>query len=107
MHLSDAADQQTSRDCWHAGPGRPPLNVWFAVEGYPIRPAAQRRVMLGVRRSTVTVVAGGLQSAGLMSIAHGRVRVIDRRGLEKASCECYCLIREQFDRLACDTANSA
>jgi CRP-like cAMP-binding protein len=64
-------------------------------------------VMLGVRRSTVTVVAGGLQSAGLIKYAHGRVRVIDRRGLEEASCECYCLIREQFDRLECDTAASA
>jgi CRP-like cAMP-binding protein len=64
-------------------------------------------VMLGVRRSTVTVVAGALQSAGLIRYAHGRVRVIDRRGLEEASCECYCLIREQFDRLECETATAA
>ena len=64
-------------------------------------------VMLGVRRSTVTVVAGRLQSAGLIKYAHGRVRVLDRRGLEEASCECYCLIREQFDRLECETGTAA
>lgn len=56
-------------------------------------------MMLGVRRQSVTVVAGTLQKAGLISYAHGHVRVLDRKGLEAASCECYAAIREQFRRL--------
>jgi CRP-like cAMP-binding protein len=56
-------------------------------------------VMLGVRRQTVTVVARTLQRAGLISYRHGHVHVIDRQGLEAAACECYALIRSQFDRL--------
>jgi CRP-like cAMP-binding protein len=56
-------------------------------------------VMLGVRRQSVTVVAGTLQSAGLITYKHGRMRVVDRAGLESASCECYAVIRRHFDRL--------
>jgi hypothetical protein len=56
-------------------------------------------IMLGVQRPTVSVVAAALQSAGLIHYRHGRVRVRDRRGLEAASCECYFIVREQFDRL--------
>jgi CRP-like cAMP-binding protein len=50
-------------------------------------------VMLGVRRPTVTVVAGTLQTAGLIRYTHGRITVLDRKGLEAASCECYQAIR--------------
>jgi CRP-like cAMP-binding protein len=50
--------------------------------------------MLGTRRATVTVTAGTLQSAGLISYRHGKVRVIDAAGLEEASCECYRAIRD-------------
>lgn len=57
-------------------------------------------MMLGVRRPTVTVVAGGLQQAGLISYKHGLVRVLDRKGLEAASCACYAAIRVHFDRMA-------
>jgi CRP-like cAMP-binding protein len=57
-------------------------------------------VMLGVQRPTVTTVAGGLQHAGLIRYTHGRVTVLDRRGLEAASCECYAIVRAHFDRLA-------
>jgi CRP-like cAMP-binding protein len=56
-------------------------------------------VMLGVRRQTVTVVAGQLQTAGLIRYTHGSVTVLNREGLERASCECYGVIRSHFDRL--------
>jgi CRP-like cAMP-binding protein len=56
-------------------------------------------VMLGVQRPTVSVVASTLQRAGLISYRQGLIRVLDRKGLEAASCECYALIRAQFDRL--------
>jgi CRP-like cAMP-binding protein len=55
--------------------------------------------MLGVRRPSVTVVAGTLQKAGLIEYRHGRIRVTDRRALENAACECYRILREVFDRL--------
>ena len=45
--------------------------------------------MLGVRRAGVTVVAGMLQKAGLISYSRGRMTIIDRPGLEKVACECY------------------
>ncbi|HZR23898.1 MAG TPA: Crp/Fnr family transcriptional regulator [Vicinamibacterales bacterium] len=56
-------------------------------------------VMLGVQRPTVSLVAASLQHAGLIRYTHGRVSVIDRKGLEAAACECYQIIRAQFDKL--------
>lgn len=56
-------------------------------------------VMLGVRRPTVTLVAGTLQRAGLIRYTHGRVTVLERRNLEQAACECYPIIRGHFNRL--------
>ena len=56
-------------------------------------------VMLGVQRPTVSVVAATLQEAGLIRYTYGRITVLDRKGLEGASCECYSLIRAHFDRL--------
>lgn len=55
--------------------------------------------MLGVRRASVTVVAGLLQKAGLIQYARGVIRILDRDGLEKQSCECYDVVRRQMDRL--------
>lgn len=55
--------------------------------------------MLGVCRSTVTLVAGALQRAGLIHYRRGAIRVLDRPGLETASCECYRVIRTQYERL--------
>jgi CRP-like cAMP-binding protein len=56
-------------------------------------------IMLGVRRQSVTVVAGTLQRAGLLTYKHGRITVLDRTGLEAASCECYASVRSRFDAL--------
>ncbi len=55
--------------------------------------------MLGVRRPTVTAVAGILQKAGLISYHRGRLTVLDRKGLEAASCECYEVVAKELDRL--------
>ena len=55
--------------------------------------------MLGVRRASVSVAAGILQKAGFIRYSRGRVTVLDRGGLEHASCECYGIIRAEFDRL--------
>jgi CRP-like cAMP-binding protein len=56
-------------------------------------------IVLGVRRPTVSIVAAALQEAGLIEYTHGRITVVNRKGLEGASCECYSLIRAHFDRL--------
>ena len=46
-------------------------------------------MMLGATRQTVTVVAGELQKKGLITYQRGKIRIVDRKGLEAASCECY------------------
>jgi CRP-like cAMP-binding protein len=56
-------------------------------------------IMLGVQRGTVTLVIGTLQDAGLITSKYGRIRVLKRQGLERASCECYEVIRAHFQRL--------
>jgi CRP-like cAMP-binding protein len=56
-------------------------------------------MMLGSTRPTVTTVAGTLQRAGLIRYTHSRVRILDRAGLEDASCECYATVKTAFDRL--------
>lgn len=55
--------------------------------------------MLGVRRASVTVAAGNLQKAGFIRYSLGRVAIVNREGLENASCECYRIIRTESDRL--------
>jgi CRP-like cAMP-binding protein len=55
--------------------------------------------MLGVRREGVTEAAGKLQDAGLISYQRGRITVLDRPGLEARSCECYQVVKTEFDRL--------
>jgi hypothetical protein len=55
--------------------------------------------MLGVRRATITEVAGSLQEEGLIEYSYGRVRVRDRAGLEAAACECYAIITREYARL--------
>lgn len=55
--------------------------------------------MLGVRREGVTEAAGKLQKAGLISYNRGHITVIDRRGLEARVCECYAVVKNEYDRL--------
>ena len=55
--------------------------------------------MLGVRRAGVTLAMGGLQDAQLVRYVRGRVTVADRAGLERASCECYAVVRAQYERV--------
>ena len=55
--------------------------------------------MLGVRREGVTEAAGKLQDAGLIHYRRGRISVVDRPGLEARVCECYQVVRTEFDRL--------
>jgi CRP-like cAMP-binding protein len=55
--------------------------------------------MLGVRREGVTEAAGNLQRAGLISYTRGRIKVLDRPRLEQEVCECYGVVKKEFDRL--------
>lgn len=55
--------------------------------------------MLGVRREGVTDGALKLQKAGLIRYARGRIKVLDRPGLEKRTCECYAVVKKEYDRL--------
>ena len=55
--------------------------------------------MLGVRREGVTEAAGRLQHAGLIEYHRGHITVVDRPGLEARVCECYQVVKKEFDRL--------
>jgi CRP-like cAMP-binding protein len=55
--------------------------------------------MLGVRREGVTEAAGNVQKAGLIEYNRGRITVLDRPGLEARACECYAVVKKEFDRL--------
>ncbi|HEX8354996.1 MAG TPA: Crp/Fnr family transcriptional regulator [Pyrinomonadaceae bacterium] len=55
--------------------------------------------MLGVRREGVTQAAGRLQEGGLISYVRGRITILDRRGLEAAVCECYKVVKDEYNRL--------
>jgi CRP-like cAMP-binding protein len=58
--------------------------------------------MLGVQRTTVTVVARALQAAGLIRYRRGVVDIVDREGLEAIACECYRAVRRNYQRLLPD-----
>jgi CRP-like cAMP-binding protein len=55
--------------------------------------------MLGVRRASVNVVGSAFQEAGLIRYSRGKITILDRAGLEAASCECYGIIRRVFAQL--------
>ena len=55
--------------------------------------------MLGVRREGVTNAAMNLQRAGLITYARGHIHVVDRQGLEQRTCECYAVVKQEYDRL--------
>jgi Mn-dependent DtxR family transcriptional regulator len=55
--------------------------------------------MLGVRRQGVTEGALKLQEAGLIRYSRGRITVLDRKGLETRVCECYAVVKDEYDRL--------
>ena len=58
--------------------------------------------MLGVRREGVTEAALKLQKAGLIRYARGHITVLDRQGLEQRTCECYAVVKKEYDRLLPD-----
>jgi CRP-like cAMP-binding protein len=53
--------------------------------------------MLGANRKSVTLAAQSMQTAGLISYRRGTIQILDRAGLEQASCECYAIVKERFD----------
>ena len=60
-------------------------------------------IMLGVRRSTVSIIVEGLQKAGLVDTRRGQITIVDRHGLEASSCECYAAVKANFARLLPDS----
>lgn len=59
---------------------------------------------LGVRREGVTEAAHKLQSAGLIRYSRGHISVLDRAGLERRTCECYAVVKKEYDRLLPEVA---
>ncbi|MDB5752191.1 MAG: Crp/Fnr family transcriptional regulator [Ramlibacter sp.] len=58
--------------------------------------------ILGVRRASITEAAGQLQRDGLIRYERGRISVLDRAALEQRSCECYAVVKKEYDRLLPD-----
>jgi CRP-like cAMP-binding protein len=56
-------------------------------------------MMLGAQRTGVTDSAGSLQKKGVISYSRGRIAILDRRKLEETACECYWIVRDEYDRL--------
>jgi CRP-like cAMP-binding protein len=74
--------------------------------GTPALPLTQEFLgqMLGSRRASVSISASTLQKAGLISYSHGKITILDREGLEQASCECYEVLWQQWDKWKRETS---
>ncbi len=103
-HLTLARSMQTAA-CNSVHPVHERCVRWLLMthdlvenDGFPLTQDVLA-MMLGVRRPSVTIVARALQRAGLIDYRRGRVKILDRQGLEAASCECYRLMREEQRRL--------
>ncbi len=59
--------------------------------------------LLGVRREGITGAAGKLQQEGIIRYRRGHITVLDRAGLQEGVCECYEVVKKEFDRLFHDT----
>ena len=97
------SERLTACNTWHTVEQR--LCRWLLVAHDRVR-ADQFEViqeflaeMLGVHRQSVTLAAGNLQRAGVIRYSRGRLTILDRRGLEAASCECYRAGADLFKRL--------
>ena len=95
--------QCSACNCYHAIEARCArwlLQTHDRVTG-DVFPLTQRflGLMLGVRRSSVTLTAGALQKRKLIRYSRGIITILDRKGLEKAACVCYRFIAKEFDRL--------
>jgi CRP-like cAMP-binding protein len=86
-----AVDQQLSRRLLLSLDRRPGNELTMTQE--------QIAGTLGVRRESVTAAASRLQAAGLIRYARGHITVLDRPGLEQRACECYGVVRKEYDRL--------
>lgn len=62
---------------------------------------------LGVRRAGVSVAASDLRSAGLISYQRGHIQITDREGLESTACECYHIIKDEYDELYADLSGAS
>jgi CRP-like cAMP-binding protein len=56
--------------------------------------------MLGVQRSSVSLTANALQKAGLIQYSRGKIKILDRKGIENAACECYAVVKREMDKVA-------
>ena len=83
------------------------LSIHDRIEGDKLRITHELiATMMGVRRAGVTDASLELQRQGLIRCTRGLIRIIDRKGLEAASCECYELVKKEFDRLMAENVES-
>jgi len=75
-----------------------PVTGW-RIRAADFRVATDRSRHLAVRRPTVTLIAQGLQNAGLISYRRGRIEILDREGLERQACECVSALRIKMRRI--------
>jgi signal transduction histidine kinase/CheY-like chemotaxis protein len=84
------------------------LSIHDRVDGDELRITHELvSTMMGVRRAGVTNAVLELQAEGLIRGSRGLIRILDREGLEDASCECYELVKKEFDRLLAENAGGS